>query len=48
MSDETSRETYGPLLECACSWGQAKDVLELINDRLQSAFQESPLQVFLV
>ncbi|CAB3996367.1 Condensin-2 complex subunit G2, partial [Paramuricea clavata] len=44
MNDETPRDVYGPLLECACSWGQTKDVLELINDRLLSGLQESPVQ----
>lgn len=45
MNDDTSSEVYGPLLECLCSWAQAKDVLELIDDRLQSALQESPVKV---
>lgn len=45
MNDETTRDVYGPLLECACSWGQTNDVLELINDRLLSGLQESPVQV---
>ena len=45
MSDETPPEVYGPLLECVCSWGQEKDVIELINDRLLSTFQETTTQV---
>ena len=45
LNDETPRVVYGPLLECACSWGQAKNVVEIINDRLLSALQESPVQV---
>ncbi|XP_028391007.1 condensin-2 complex subunit G2-like [Dendronephthya gigantea] len=44
MNDETPRDVYGPLIECVCSWGQSKDVIELINDRLQSGLQESPMK----
>ena len=45
MNDETPPEVYGPLLECVCSWGQEKDVIELISDRILSTFQETTSQV---
>ena len=45
MNDETPRDVYGPLIECVCSWGHAKDVVKLINERLQSGLQESPMKV---
>lgn len=45
MTDETSSDVYGPLLECLCSWGKASDIIELINERILTTLEDNQAQV---
>ncbi|XP_046846432.1 condensin-2 complex subunit G2-like isoform X2 [Xenia sp. Carnegie-2017] len=44
LPEKTSCDVYGPLLELACSFNLAKDVIQFINENLHSALQETSLE----
>lgn len=45
MEPGAAAPRYGQLLECACSWGQASDVVELVTDWLAEVLPKQGVSV---